>query len=72
MTKQFIIVYLENILVYSETEKEHLAHLRKVFERSKESYIYFKLKLCELGKTEVKHLGHMMVGSTVSIGISKT
>ena len=40
MTKQFIIVYLENISVYSETEKEHLAYLRKVFKRSKEFYIY--------------------------------
>ena len=34
MINQFVIVYLDDILVYSETEEEHLAHLRKVTGRT--------------------------------------
>ena len=37
MLNEFITVYLDNTLVYSETQKENLMHLRKVFERIKNS-----------------------------------
>ena len=37
MINQFVTVYLDNILVYSKSEEEHLAYLKKVFERTRES-----------------------------------
>ena len=59
---KFVLVYLDNILVYSDNEDEHEAHLRQVFDRLREHKLQAKLKKCEFGKSHVKYLGHV-VGS---------
>ena len=41
---QFVTVYLDNFLVYSEIEEEHLDDFKKVFERTRESQLHWKLK----------------------------
>ena len=56
MLNEFITVYLNDILVYSETQQEHLMHLRKVFKRIKNSKLGCKLKKCEFGKDYIKYL----------------
>ena len=55
---EFITVYLYDILVYSETQQEHLMHLKKVFERIKNSKLGCKLKKREFGKDYVRYLGY--------------
>ena len=39
MVNHFVTVYFDDILVYSETEDEHLTYLRKVFEKTRESQL---------------------------------
>ena len=58
----FILVYLDDILVYSDNADEHEAHLWRVFDRLREHKLQAKLKKCEFGKPYVKYLGHV-VGS---------
>ena len=58
----FILVYLDNILVYSDNAEEHEAHLQKVFDRLHKHKLQAKLKKCEFDKPYIKYLGHV-VGS---------
>ena len=65
-------MYLDDILVYSETEDKHLSYLKKVFNQSRESQLCFKLKKCKFGRTEIKNLGYRIGGSIVFVNLSKT
>ena len=58
----FVLVYLDDILVYSDNANEHETHLRQVFDWLCEQKLQTKLKKCEFGKPYVKFLGHV-VGS---------
>jgi hypothetical protein len=54
----FVVVYIDDILIYSGSLEEHAEHLRKVFQRLKENKLYAKLEKCEFGVMEVDFLGH--------------
>jgi len=54
----FLVVYIDDILIYSRSLEEHAEHLRKVFQRLKENKLYAKLEKCEFGVAEVDFLGH--------------
>ena len=58
----FVLVYLDNILVFSTTKYEHEHHLKLVFQKLREHKLQAKLKKCEFGKPHVKNLGYV-VGS---------
>jgi hypothetical protein len=54
----FVVVYIDDILIYSGSLEEHEEHLRKVFQRLRENKLYAKLEKCEFGMMEVDFLGH--------------
>jgi hypothetical protein len=54
----FVVIYIDNILIYSGSLEEHAEHLRKVFQRLRENKLYAKLEKCEFGVTKVDFLGH--------------
>jgi hypothetical protein len=54
----FVVMYIDNILIYSSSLEKHAEHLRKVFQRLRENKLYAKLEKCEFGVTEVDFLGH--------------
>ena len=62
-----VLVYLDDILVFSNTEDEHESHLRKVFNQICEHKLCVKLKKCEFGKTHVKYLGHVVGSGELSV-----
>ena len=55
---KFVLVYLDDILVFSKTQEEHLEHLRKVFEILRENKLFAKLTKCRFAKSELEYLGH--------------
>ena len=54
----FTFVYLDDILVFSSSEREHLEHLEKVFKTLSENGLYLNRKKCEFAKSKLKFLGH--------------
>jgi hypothetical protein len=55
---KFIVVFIDDILVYSQNEQEHEEHLRKVLQRLRDFQLYAKLSKCEFWISEV--LGHII------------
>ena len=50
---QFVLIFIDDILIYSKIEKEHLLHLRTVLQTLREHQLYAKLEKCEFFKTKI-------------------
>ncbi|XP_075079357.1 uncharacterized protein LOC107827306 [Nicotiana tabacum] len=57
---EFVVVYLDDIVVYSQTLEEHLMHLRKVLARLREHELYAKLSKCSFAQKQIDFLGHVI------------
>jgi hypothetical protein len=57
---RFVIVFIDDILVYSECEKRHEEHLRIVLTRLREHKLYAKFSKCNFWLKEVQFLGHLV------------
>src|SRR6266540_2228264 len=56
----FVLVYLDDIIIYSKIWKGHLNHLRLVFKALRGVGLMVKVKKCEFAKKELKFLGHII------------
>jgi len=56
----FVIVFLDDILIFSKTLKEHEVHVKKVLEILRQQKLFAKESKCDLFKTEVEFLGHIV------------
>ncbi|GJY73397.1 transposon ty3-I gag-pol polyprotein [Tanacetum coccineum] len=54
----FVVVYLDGIVVYSHTLEEHVLHLKQVFQVLRDNELYVKLEKCSFAQDEVEFLGH--------------
>ena len=54
------MVFVDDILIYSKSEKEHEGYLRIVLQVLRDHQLYDKFSKCEFWLTEVKFLGHMV------------
>ena len=59
---QFIIVFMDDILIYSSFEAKHEHHLRIALQTLREHRLYAKFSKCEFWMSEVKFLGHVVSG----------
>jgi hypothetical protein len=57
---KFIMVFIDDILIYSQNKEEHEEHLRKVLQRLREHQLYAKLRKCEFWISKVLFLGHII------------
>ena len=55
---KFVVVYLDDIVVYSKTLDEHIKHLRQVFQVLRDNELYVKKEKCSFATQEVEFLGH--------------
>ena len=60
MLNKFVLVFLDDILVYSRTLEEHERHLRAVLQRLADQKLYGKLSKCQFARQEVEFLGHFV------------
>ena len=63
----FIIIYLDDIIVYSKIDEEHLVHLRKVFEKCRKYGLSLNPKKTLFGIQEGKLLGHIISEEGIKI-----
>ncbi|GBG82914.1 hypothetical protein CBR_g36441 [Chara braunii] len=68
---KFVVVYLDDILVFSKTLQEHQGHLRQVLEKLREVNFKINAKKCEWAKTQVLYLGHVLDGDGIKPKDSK-
>jgi len=68
---QFVVVFIDDILVYSKSEEEHANHLRIVLQVLKEKQLFAKLSKCEFWLQEVSFLGHVILKGGIAVDPSK-
>ncbi|WVZ89278.1 hypothetical protein U9M48_035704 [Paspalum notatum var. saurae] len=64
---KFVVVFIDDILVYSKNEKEHEEHLRIVLSRLREHKLYAKFSKCAFWLKEVAFLGHILSAKGVVV-----
>jgi hypothetical protein len=68
---KFVVVFIDDILIYSKNEEEHAKHLRIVFQRLRDHKLYTKFSKCEFWLDRVKFLGHTISKDGISVDPSK-
>ncbi|KAJ1692442.1 hypothetical protein LUZ63_009140 [Rhynchospora breviuscula] len=69
--RKFILVFFDDILVYSHSIEEHMQHLSTALQLLKDNKLYAKLSKCEIGTTKLEYLGHLITEEGVSTDPSK-
>src|SRR5438105_9775262 len=68
---KFVVVFIDDILIYSRSAEEHEQHLRVVLDRLREHQLYAKFSKCEFWLTEVSFLGHVLSEQGVAVDLAK-
>src|SRR5262249_8761447 len=68
---RFVIVFIDDVLVYSPDEESHREHLRAVLETLRTHQLYAKFSKCEFWLETVKFLGHVISKEGVAVDPSK-
>ena len=56
----FVIAYLDDIIIFSRTAEEHMSHIRKVFKKLQLAKLSMKLSKCHFFSKEIQYLGHIL------------
>jgi hypothetical protein len=68
---KFMIVFIDDILVYSENKQDHVEHLRIVLTRLRDHQLYAKFSKCEFWLKTIHFLGHVLSENGISVDPSK-
>jgi len=68
---KFVVVFIDDILIYSKTKEDHASHLRVVLQRLRDHHLYAKFSKCEFWLDSAKFLGHTTSSEDISVDPSK-
>jgi hypothetical protein len=68
---KFVVVFIDDILIFSKNEEDHDEYLRVVLQKLRENQLYYKLSKCEFWLKEVSFLGHIISERGISVDPSK-
>ena len=69
---RFVMAYLDDILIYSISWKEHMKHLELVLSRLRANKLYAKLSKCTFGVQEIEYLGFVLKAGKIAMNPNKT
>jgi len=70
--RTFVLVFLDDILIYSATREEHIQHIQEVFETLRTNKLYLKASKCSFAQTSLEYLGHIISDKGVATDLAKT
>ena len=70
--RKFVLVFLDDILIYSATREEHIQHIQEVFETLRTNKLYLKASKCSFAQTSLEYLGHIISDKGVATDLAKT
>jgi hypothetical protein len=68
---KFVVVFIDDILIYSKNEEEHARHLRIVLKHLREHQLYAKFSKCAFWLEEIQFLGHVLSTKGIAVDPSK-
>ncbi|XP_054820707.1 uncharacterized protein LOC129319639 [Prosopis cineraria] len=69
--RKFVLIFFDDILIYSATWSQHLEHIGLVLEQLVAHQLYAKKSKCSFGQTQIEYLGHVVAANGVSMDLSK-
>ena len=68
---KFVVVFIDDILVYSKIEEEHDEHLRIVLQTLRKHKLYAKFDKCDFYQKEIQYLGHVISSEGIVVDLKK-
>ena len=68
---KFVVVFIDDILIYFKNEEKHKEYLRLVLQKLRENQLYAKLSKCEFWLNEVSFLGHVITDGGIAVDPGK-
>eukprot|EP00253_Pinus_taeda_P017798 PITA_17798 len=68
---KFVLIFIDDILIYSRSRKEHEEHLRVVLQTLREHQLYAKFSKCDFFKEEIQYLGHVISKEGIAVDPEK-
>jgi hypothetical protein len=70
--RKFVLIFMNDILIFSKTLEEHMEHLRVVFQTLMEHNLYIKFSKCTFAYQQIIYLGHIIAQHGVATDSTKT
>ena len=68
---KFVVVFIDDILIYSKSEEEHKEHLKIVLQELREHQRFAKFSKCDFFKDKIQYLGHVVTKEGILVDLEK-